>query len=225
MTSIRFRYAYGRVQASRVIDIEQLVRMNQRQYSPFVSTMYIQSSPPILSARESHHLIGTQAAVRNAAHSADAFLDLSPLAHLRSNRHAIGGLFEDDLRVGKQAELQSEPLRNGDLPLAGYLHGMSITSRILTGRAHLLVPIGPCQPRRSWPTRRRAGPKQPAPWMKGFSWMIISGERPHRFEQLAHRHRPYPLVHRKAMIAGMNDVDTLEPQRVEGCNHRAGHSR
>ena len=58
-------------------------------------------------------------------------------------------------------------------------------------------------------------------WRSG----LPSGERPQRFEQLAHRHRPDPLVHRKAVIAGMNDIDTFEPQRVEGCNHRAGHPR
>ena len=43
----------------------------------------------ILSAREPHHLIGTQAAARNAAHSSKTFLDLRALA---DRRKTIAGL-------------------------------------------------------------------------------------------------------------------------------------
>ena len=80
----------------------------------------------------------------------------------------------------------------------------------------------------AYTSTRRSRWADASPWRPWTTWLrreIPSGERPQRFEQLAHRHRPYPLVHRKAVIAGMNDIDTFEPQRVEGCNHRAGHSR
>ena len=52
LTSIRFRYAYGKVQERRDIVVEQLVSMNQCQYSSFVSST--------ITRRRSAHSVDTR---------------------------------------------------------------------------------------------------------------------------------------------------------------------